>query len=49
MQGPVTVQGMDKVLAQLNSELLGLKGADPATILADLQRNGEPVIEESTK
>ncbi|MEO3764065.1 extracellular solute-binding protein [Streptomyces sp. B8F3] len=49
MQGPVTVQGMDKVLAQLNSELLGLKGADPATILADLQRNGEPVIEESAK
>ncbi|WP_419999983.1 sugar ABC transporter substrate-binding protein [Streptomyces boninensis] len=49
IQGPVTVKGMDKVTGQLNSDLLGLKTADPQKILADLQRNGEPVIEESAK
>ncbi|MET7900700.1 extracellular solute-binding protein [Streptomyces sp. NPDC005336] len=49
IQGPVTVKGMDKVLGQLNSVLLSLKTADPKKILSDLQRNGEPVIEESTK
>lgn len=49
IQGPVTVKGMDQVLGQFNSELLSLKTADPKKILSDLQHNGEPVIEKSTK
>ncbi|MBF8193828.1 extracellular solute-binding protein [Nonomuraea sp. K274] len=49
IQGPVTIKGMDKVLSQFNSDLLSLKTADPKKILSDLQRNGEPVIQESTE
>lgn len=43
-QGPVTVAGFDKVLAQFNTDLAALGSTDPAKILADLQRNGEQAL-----
>ncbi|MFI6359783.1 hypothetical protein ACIBJF_46110 [Streptomyces sp. NPDC050743] len=43
-QGPVTVAGFDKVLAQFNTDLAALGSGDPRKILADLQRNGEQVL-----
>ncbi|MFE9886675.1 extracellular solute-binding protein [Streptomyces scopuliridis] len=43
-QGPVTIAGFDKVLSQFNTDLQSLRTADPKTILADLQRNGEQAI-----
>lgn len=44
-QGPVTVPGFDKVVRQFNTDLQSLRAADPARILADLQRNGTPVLD----
>ncbi|MEB8336052.1 sugar ABC transporter substrate-binding protein [Streptomyces endophyticus] len=49
VQGPTTVKGMDKPLAQFNSELLNLRSAAPKTILGNLQHNGEPVIKEAQR
>jgi multiple sugar transport system substrate-binding protein len=43
-QGPVTVAGFDKVLAQFNTDLAALGSGDPRKILADLQRNGEQAL-----
>jgi multiple sugar transport system substrate-binding protein len=43
-QGPVTVAGFDKVLAQFNTDLAALGSTDPKKILADLQRNGEAAL-----
>jgi multiple sugar transport system substrate-binding protein len=45
-QGPVTVAGFDKVLAQFNTELNSLRTGDPGTILSDLQRNGEQALKK---
>lgn len=44
-QGPVTVAGFDKVVRQFNTDLQSLRTADPEKILADLQRNGTPVLD----
>ncbi|MEO3752167.1 extracellular solute-binding protein [Streptomyces sp. B6B3] len=46
VQGPVTIQGFDTVLAQFNTDLAELRTADPDTILADLQRYGEAALDE---
>ncbi|MDB1088702.1 extracellular solute-binding protein [Streptomyces sp. ACA25] len=43
-QGPVTVPGFEKVARQFNTDLQALRTAEPAKILADLQRNGTPVL-----
>ncbi|WP_353648926.1 ABC transporter substrate-binding protein [Nakamurella sp. A5-74] len=43
-QGPVTVAGMDPVLKDFDAQLQGLPNADPTTILARLQKNGEAVL-----
>ncbi|MFI9778386.1 hypothetical protein ACIHCV_27335 [Streptomyces sp. NPDC051956] len=49
VRGPVTVKGMDKTLTQCNSELLDLKAVDPRAILGQLQRNGEPILNEARR
>ncbi|MEV7686775.1 extracellular solute-binding protein [Streptomyces bungoensis] len=43
-QGPVTVAGFDKVLAQFNTDLAQLSTGDPRKILADLQSNGDQAL-----
>lgn len=43
-QGPVTVAGFDKVLAQFNTDLATLGTTEPKTILGNLQRNGEAAL-----
>lgn len=43
-QGPVTTPGMEPVLLQFDTGLQALPGADPAQILAELQRNTSAVI-----
>lgn len=49
VQGPVTAKGMDKVMAQFNTELLALKTTDPKKILQNLQRNGAPVLQKNAQ
>lgn len=49
VQGPVTVKGMNAVLAQFNSELLDLRTTEPEKILGNLQRNGTPVMKEAQR
>ena len=43
-QGPVTVAGSNKVLAQFNTDLASLATRDPKALLTSLQRNGEQVV-----
>lgn len=43
-QGPVTVPGATKVLAQFNTDLSSLSTRDPKSILDALQRNGAQVV-----
>jgi multiple sugar transport system substrate-binding protein len=40
-QGPVTVPGFSKVLAQFDSDLSQLGSSDPKKVLSDLQTNGD--------
>ncbi len=46
VQGPVTIQGFDTVLAQFNTDLAELRTSDPGAILGDLQRYGEAALDE---
>jgi multiple sugar transport system substrate-binding protein len=43
-QGPVTLPGFTKVLAQFDTDLTGLQSADPKKILSDLQTNAQQAI-----
>ncbi|SEG40517.1 carbohydrate ABC transporter substrate-binding protein, CUT1 family [Actinacidiphila yanglinensis] len=43
-QGPVTLPGFTKVLAQFDTDLAGLATADPKTILSSLQKNGTAAL-----
>ncbi|MBD0737441.1 extracellular solute-binding protein [Streptomyces sp. CBMA29] len=43
-QGPVTVPGFTKVLAQFDTDLSGLATGDPKKILSSLQTNGDQVL-----
>ncbi|RBM16639.1 extracellular solute-binding protein [Streptomyces sp. PT12] len=47
VQGPVTLRGFDRVLAQFNTDLESLRTADPRDMLSDLQRYGEAALEEN--
>ncbi|MEO7068956.1 MAG: ABC transporter substrate-binding protein, partial [Nostocoides sp.] len=47
-QGPVNLAGLDDVMSKFNSELATLsKGGDPATMLAELQKNGTAALSGS--
>lgn len=46
-QPPVTVPGFNQVLTQFNTDLQSLRTADPAAILAALQRNGEQALKNA--
>ncbi|MFD7449252.1 extracellular solute-binding protein [Kitasatospora sp. NPDC059827] len=46
-QPPVTVPGFNQVLTQFNTDLQSLRTADPATVLAALQRNGEQAVKNA--
>ncbi|MFJ7248788.1 extracellular solute-binding protein [Kitasatospora sp. NPDC098652] len=46
-QPPVTVPGFNQVLTQFNTDLQSLRTADPAAVLAALQRNGEQVVKNA--
>ncbi|MFD9690081.1 extracellular solute-binding protein [Kitasatospora sp. NPDC059146] len=46
-QPPVTVPGFNQVLTQFNTDLQSLRTADPAAILAALQRNGEQAVKNA--
>ncbi len=45
-QGPVSLPGFIDVLADFDSQLAGLEGADPAEILASVQQNAQAAIED---
>ncbi|WP_049579180.1 sugar ABC transporter substrate-binding protein [Streptomyces sp. SBT349] len=47
VQGPVTLRGFDRVLAQFNTDLESLRTGDPGAMLSDLQRYGEAALEEN--
>ncbi|MEU6970011.1 extracellular solute-binding protein [Kitasatospora aureofaciens] len=46
-QSPVTVAGFTKVLTQFNTDLQSLRTGDPATVLGNLQRNGEQALKNA--
>ncbi len=46
-QAPVTIAGFNKVLTQFNTDLQSLRTGDPATILGNLQRNGEQALKNA--
>ncbi|MFF7994257.1 extracellular solute-binding protein [Kitasatospora xanthocidica] len=46
-QAPVTIAGFTKVLTQFNTDLQSLRTGDPATILGNLQRNGEQALKNA--
>jgi multiple sugar transport system substrate-binding protein len=43
-QVPPNVPGIQEAMAEFNSQLSQLRTTDPATILADLQRNAEAAL-----